>query len=157
MPGKLRWAGSLRGHQGKEDVKELTWRPGWKENQAISCSSLVQSVQQNSFLLLLLFIYCWERETEHELERGREKETQNLKQDPGSELSGQSPTWGSNSWTARSWLEPKWDAQPPEPLRRPNKTVLNNSNLSLFSNRLEVTYFSCIVLLTQPLRGKILV
>ena len=32
----------------------------------------------------------------------REKETQNLKQALGSELSAQSLTWGLNSWTARS-------------------------------------------------------
>ena len=32
----------------------------------------------------------------------RERETQNPKQAPGSELSAQSPTWGSNSWTTRS-------------------------------------------------------
>ena len=32
----------------------------------------------------------------------RERETQNLKQEPGSELSAQSPTQGSNSQTARS-------------------------------------------------------
>uniref|UniRef100_A0ABI7X9C8 NADH dehydrogenase [ubiquinone] 1 beta subcomplex subunit 6 n=1 Tax=Felis catus TaxID=9685 RepID=A0ABI7X9C8_FELCA len=42
------------------------------------------------------------RETEHERGRVRERETQNLKQAPGSELSAQSPTWGSNSRTARS-------------------------------------------------------
>ena len=32
----------------------------------------------------------------------RERETQNLKQVPGSELSAQSPMWGSNSPTVRS-------------------------------------------------------
>ena len=32
----------------------------------------------------------------------RERETQTLKQAPGSELSAQSPTRGSNSWTERS-------------------------------------------------------
>ena len=35
----------------------------------------------------------------------RERETQNLKQAPGSELLAQSPTWGSNPRTVRS----KWD------------------------------------------------
>ena len=49
-----------------------------------------------------------ERETEHEWvgegrEGGqRERETQNPKQDPGSELSAQSPTWGANSQAVRS-------------------------------------------------------
>ena len=44
------------------------------------------------------------REREHEQGRGREteKETQNPKQAPGSKLSDQSPTWGSDSQTARS-------------------------------------------------------
>ena len=37
----------------------------------------------------------------------RERETQNLKQAPGSELLAQSPTRGSNSRTARSSPEPK--------------------------------------------------
>ena len=32
----------------------------------------------------------------------REMETQNLKQAPGSEMSAQSPTWGSNPGTVRS-------------------------------------------------------
>ena len=45
------------------------------------------------------FIFDGERETEHELGRNREREreTQNLKQAPGSALSAQSPTWGLNS------------------------------------------------------------
>ena len=33
---------------------------------------------------------------------GVERETQNLKQAPGSELSAQSLTWVLNSWTVRS-------------------------------------------------------
>ena len=49
----------------------------------------------------------------------RERETQNLKQAPGSELSAQSPTWGSNSRTVRSGPEPKLDAQLIEPLKCP--------------------------------------
>ena len=49
-----------------------------------------------------------ERERERERERmsaggaEKERETQNLKQAPGSELSSQSPTWGWNSGTVRS-------------------------------------------------------
>ena len=43
-----------------------------------------------------------ERETEHEQGRGRERGKQNGKQAPGSELSAQSPTQGSNSQTGRS-------------------------------------------------------
>ena len=37
-----------------------------------------------------MFIFERERETEHEWGRGREKETQNMKQAPGFELSAQS-------------------------------------------------------------------
>ena len=40
----------------------------------------------------------------------RERETQNPKQAPGSELSAQSLTWGLNSWMVRSRPEPKLDA-----------------------------------------------
>ena len=39
----------------------------------------------------------------------KERETQNLKQAPGSELSAQNRTWGSNSRTMRSWPERKLD------------------------------------------------
>ena len=48
-----------------------------------------------------------ETETEYEWGRGRERETQNPKQILGSELSAESPTWGSNSQTMTSWPEPK--------------------------------------------------
>ena len=58
-----------------------------------------------------------ERERERERERAgegrgreRERETQNPKQAPGSELSAQSPRWGSNSRTVRSGPELKSDA-----------------------------------------------
>ena len=45
--------------------------------------------------LSLLFIF--ERETEHQWGEGqRERETQSPKQLQGSELTAQSPTWGSN-------------------------------------------------------------
>ena len=43
-----------------------------------------------------------ERESEHEQKRGAERGRQNPKQAPGSELSAQSPTRGSNSNTVRS-------------------------------------------------------
>ena len=45
-------------------------------------------------------IYLFLRQTETECEwvgAETEREAQNLKQAPGSELSAQSPTWGSNS------------------------------------------------------------
>ena len=59
-------------------------------------------------------VYFWERERERERAservpeqgRGREKrETQNLKQAPGSNLSAQNPMWGSNPQTGESWPE----------------------------------------------------
>ena len=59
---------------------------------------------------------------------GRERETQNPKQVPGSELSAQSPTRGLNSQAARSWPEPKSDASPTKPPGRP-KTALENVSL----------------------------
>ena len=49
--------------------------------------------------------------------------TQNPKQDPGSELSAQSPMRGSNSQTARLWPESKPDAQPTKPPRRPHQLM----------------------------------
>ena len=62
-----------------------------------------------------------ETECEHELGRcrERERETQNPKQAPGSELSAQSLMRGSNSQTVRSWPEPKSDTLSTEPPRRP--------------------------------------
>ena len=51
-----------------------------------------------------MFILERERERERESRGGaeREREAQNPKQDPGSKLSAQSPTRGSNPRTARS-------------------------------------------------------
>ena len=78
------------------------------------------------FLFFVFFnIYLFLRQRQS-MGRGgdqRERETQNLKQARGFELSAQSPTRGSNSQTARSWPEPKSDAQPTEPSRRPRSWV----------------------------------
>ena len=68
-----------------------------------------------------------QKETEHEWGRVRERETQNLKQAPGSDLSAQSPTRRSNSRTARPWPEPKSAAYLTEPPRRPNCLYLLQS------------------------------
>ena len=65
-------------------------------------------IELYGFSLVFKFFYCLlflrerERDREQAVKGQREKETQNLKQAPGSELSGQSPTWGPNSQTARS-------------------------------------------------------
>ena len=78
------------------------------------------------FITCLFFLRWRERHT-HRVQVGegrREREAQNLKQAPGSEPSARSPTWGLNSQTARSWPEPKSDAQPTEPLRRPSMIFL---------------------------------
>ena len=71
-----------------------------------------------------MFIYFWDRDRAWVGEGLRERETQNPKQAPGSELSAQSPTQGSNSQTVRSWPEPKSVAQPTEPPRRPSHIFL---------------------------------
>ena len=64
-----------------------------------------------------LFIYFWQREKDRAWagEGQRERGTQNLKQAPGSEMSAQSLTRGSNSQTTRSCPEPKLEAQQTEP------------------------------------------
>ena len=51
---------------------------------------------------MVLFIFETERDRAEQQRGQRERETQNLKQAPGSELSAQSLTWGSNSQTVRS-------------------------------------------------------
>ena len=57
------------------------------------------------FNFFLMFIF--KRQREHKWGRSGERGRQNPQQAPGSELSVQSLTWGSNSWTARSWPELK--------------------------------------------------
>ena len=54
----------------------------------------------------------------------RERETQNPKRAPGSDLSARSPMRGWNSQTERSWPEPKMDAQLTEPLGCPKPRPL---------------------------------
>ena len=68
---------------------------------------------------MLTFIPFWGLERQSMSRAGAERETQNLKQAPGSELSAQSLMWGWNSQTMRSCPEPKSDAQPTEPPRCP--------------------------------------
>ena len=68
------------------------------------------SIGHDTFFLFkkifLIFIFERERDRAQVGEGQRERETQNPKQAPGSELSAQSPTWDSNSRTARSSPEP---------------------------------------------------
>ena len=51
---------------------------------------------------VIYFFYVFIFEREREQERGRHTHIQNPKQAPGSELSAQSRTWGSNSRMVRS-------------------------------------------------------
>ena len=46
-----------------------------------------------AFFFFNVYLFLRETETEHKQGRGSERETQNAKQAPGSELSAQSPTW----------------------------------------------------------------
>ena len=68
-----------------------------------SCFLLATSLPRVTTILIsknfLMFIYFWERDRVRAWEEQRERETQNLKQAPGSELSAHSPRQGSNSWT----------------------------------------------------------
>ena len=77
----------------------------------------------------MFYLFLREREREREsMSRGgaeRERETQNPKQAPSSELSAQSQTWGSNSWTMRSWPELKSDASPTRPPGHPRDFLCN--------------------------------
>ena len=45
---------------------------------------------------IFLYKFVFERDRTQAGEGQRARETQNLKQAPGSELAAQSPTWGSN-------------------------------------------------------------
>ena len=71
------------------------------------------------FLNFLKCLFILERETGQVGQGQRERESQNRKQAPGSELSAQSWMRGSNSQAMRSRPEPKLDAQLTEPPRHP--------------------------------------
>ena len=86
----------------------------------------------NFFIYFLTFIHFWEAERDIECEwgRGRDRGRRRIrsrlqapKQAPGSELSAQSPTQGLNPRTVRSRPEPKSDAEPTEPPRRPSTGI----------------------------------
>ena len=107
---------------------------------AFQFSNLVQQVSQKNgsvgnegikkmrrehilFKIFLMFIYFWDRERQSVSGEGqKERETQNLKQRPGSKLSAQSLTRDSNSQTMRSWPKPKLDGHPTEPSKHPGGT-----------------------------------
>ena len=60
----------------------------------------------SGFVYLFFFMFIFEKEEDRDRVRvgegQRERETQNPKQAPGSELSAQSPMWGSGPRTVRS-------------------------------------------------------
>ena len=89
------------------------WGWGW-DGYVIAARSSQLRVFLFLFLLIyfnvLMFIFGREKERERAGEGQRAREIQNPKQAPGSELSAQSPTRGSNPQTVRSWPEPKSDA-----------------------------------------------
>ena len=68
-------------------------------------NTTVSILKKNFFFKVYLFL----RDRAWAGEEHRERETQNPKQAPGSEPSAQSPTWGSNSRTVKSWPELKSD------------------------------------------------
>ena len=90
--------------------------------------SLMHVVQISFFKKIFKFIYFWETERDREWawDGQRERQTQNLKQTPGSKRSAQRLMRGLNPRTVRSWPEPKsTNAQPTEPPRRPVQVSLN--------------------------------
>ena len=62
-----------------------------------------------------------------EREGDTESEAENLKQAPGSELSAQSPTQKLELMNLEIMTEPKSEAQPTEPPRRPNPLLCFHS------------------------------
>ena len=54
------------------------------------------------FFIIIFYMYLFLRDRAQVGEGQKENETKNLKQAQGSELSAQSPTWGSNPLTVRS-------------------------------------------------------
>ena len=97
------------------------------------------------FFFKHLFVFETERDRARAGEGQRERKTQNPKQAPGSELSAQSPTWGSNSQTARSWPQPElkpklsWLSRPGAP--HPHGFFLN-STFVIFRSQVIYNYIS---------------
>ena len=82
---------------------QLSWHFPYKgKNQSIFFIYLVfkEALKYEIFIILFfanVYLFLGQRETVCDAGKGhRQRETQNLKQFPGSELSTQRPTWGSN-------------------------------------------------------------
>ena len=90
---------------------------------------IIMSIKKKLFKYLFIL-----RESESESKHvsggraERDRETQNLKQASGSELSAQSPTWGSDSRTSRSWPQLKSVTLLTEPPRRPYTDYFGEDN-----------------------------
>ena len=94
----------------------------WHKNSITVMYSFQYSSKKTSLFLKVFYLSLRDRVL---VGRGRERETQTLRQAPGSELSAQSPTRGSNPQTMRSWPEVKLDTQPTEPPRHPMNWTVN--------------------------------
>ena len=111
----------------------------WQEGLHSTCDILFNKCHNiKLFKFFLTFIHFWETERDRvwEGEEQRERETQNVKQAPGSEPPAQSPTQGSNPPTARSWPEPKSDTEPTEPPRRPKILTFSKSGWWIYGKTL---------------------
>ena len=93
--------------RGSPEVLAYATAPDFSQNLR-NPSPVWPSFKKKIFFNIYSFLRV--RETEHEWGRGRERRRHNPKQAPGSELSAQSPLWGSNSRTASSRPELKSDA-----------------------------------------------
>ena len=103
-------------------------------------------------------VYFWQRERETDRQsmsrRGAERQGDTeSEQAPGSELSAQNLTWGSNSRTVKSWPEPvgsltNWAIQVPFKLKQfwraahlfPFGAVMNNTAMNIYVQVFEKTY-----------------
>ena len=89
------------------------------------------SWQREEIIFFNVYLFLRERERACTSGGGAERErhthththTQTTKQASGCELSAQSPLRGLNPHTARSWPEPKSDAQPTEPPGHPGRRL----------------------------------
>ena len=104
--------------------------------------------EELTVLNLFLCVFIFERERVRDRvwarERPRERETQNLKQAPGSELSAQGPTWGSNPQTVSHPGTPnveltlkkhcQWGSHPSEHLDSCSVTLGSACSLSTFQD-----------------------
>ena len=82
-----------------------------------TCSALVDtqhfSVFQTEFGNSFFYVYFWERERERAQAGKGQREKRDRGYKTGSTLAAESPMWGPNSWTLRSWSQLKLDTTEP--------------------------------------------